>query len=67
MLGVADVVDTDTTVDELSWMLRRPRRLQPTSLADAGIDLSGAEHTARVLASMASANTRTFTAVGAGR
>jgi hypothetical protein len=67
MLGVADVVDTDTTVDELSWMLRRPRRLQPTSLADAGIDLSGAEQTARVLASLASAHTRTFAGVGAGR
>ncbi len=66
-LGVADVVDEHATVDELSWMLHRSRRLEPTSLADAGIDLSGAERTARVLATLAAANRRSFAAVGAGR
>ncbi len=66
-LGVADVVDEHATPEELSWMLSRPRRLHPTSLADAGIDLDGAERTAQMLGSLAASHRRTFAAVGAGR
>jgi predicted glycosyltransferase len=66
-LGVADSIDPDASVEELSWLLRRPRRLSSHSLADAGVDLDGAERTARVLATLAGVRHRSFANVGAGR
>ena len=66
-LGLADTVDPDAGVDELSWLLRRPRRLHSRSLTEAGIDLDGAERTARVLADLAGSRHRSLAAIGAGR
>lgn len=52
-LGLADIVDAGADIAELSWLLHRPRRLDPRSLADAGVHLDGADRTAALLADMA--------------
>lgn len=50
-LGLADIVDEAAPADEVAWLLRRPRRLHPDQLAEAGIHLDGAERAAaRLLA-----------------
>ncbi|MEZ5376609.1 MAG: hypothetical protein R2733_08870 [Acidimicrobiales bacterium] len=53
-LGLADVVDEGAAVDEVAWLLSRPRLLAPGQLADAGLDLDGARTAASVLRELAS-------------
>lgn len=52
-LGLADIVDAGADIDELSWMLHRPRRLHARSLADADVQLDGADRTATMLTGIA--------------
>ncbi len=52
-LALADVVDDGADAGELSWLLNRPRRISPSSLADAGVELDGASRAATLIASMA--------------
>ncbi len=51
-LGLADMVDRDADVHEISWLLSRPRRLQAGDLDAAGITLDGAARTAQLVRSM---------------
>lgn len=44
-LGVADIIDDDTTPSELAWLLQQDRVLPAAALARAGIDLDGARRT----------------------
>jgi len=48
-LGLADVVDEGADPSEVAWLLQQPRPLPTGALADAGIDLDGAEHAAHRL------------------
>ncbi len=41
-LGLADVVDPGASSSEIAWLLRRPRRLPPGAVQDAGVSLDGA-------------------------
>ncbi len=52
-LGLADLVDEAADPTELSWLLRRPRRVSAQALDEAGIDLRGAERTAKMLTGLA--------------
>lgn len=45
-LGLADVVDDGADAEEVAWLLDRPRRLDPATVAAAGIRLDGAERAA---------------------
>jgi len=45
-LGVADVVDGEASLEEVTWLLERPRLLPPGALDAAGIRLDGAERAA---------------------
>jgi len=52
-LGLADVVDAGADIDEISWLLHRPRRLHAHSLIEADVHLDGADRTATMLTSIA--------------
>lgn len=52
-LGVADVVDAGASLEEVMWLLSRPRLLRPGDLADAGIRLDGAARAAARIADLA--------------
>lgn len=41
-LGLADVVDTGATTNEIAWLLQRPRRLPAGAVEEAGLSLNGA-------------------------
>ncbi len=56
-LGLADVVDEPASAAEVAWLLRRPRALEPTDLAAAGIRLDGAARVARRLVALAERRT----------
>ncbi|MEZ5079961.1 MAG: hypothetical protein R2878_04725 [Thermoleophilia bacterium] len=49
-LGLADVVDPDADVSEVTWLLDRPRRLAPGAAAAAGIGFDGADRAAAHIA-----------------
>lgn len=51
-LGLADVVDSDSTAPEVAWLLDRPRRLLPGAVKRAGIDLDGAQRVAERLGAL---------------
>ena len=67
-LGLADIVDEDATVDEVSWLLRRPRRLDP-HVAGRGRHRPRRRraHRPRRSTTLAGVRHRSFAAVGAGR
>ena len=48
-LGVADVVDGEASLEEVTWLLGRPRLLPPDALETAGIRLDGAERAAAAI------------------
>jgi predicted glycosyltransferase len=54
-LGLADVIDESSGVDEIAWLLAQPRRLMPGALAAAEIDFGGARRAAAFIAALASA------------
>ncbi|MFL6135635.1 MAG: glycosyltransferase family protein [Nocardioidaceae bacterium] len=53
-LGLADVVDAGTDIDEVAELVRRPRLLPPGAVAAAGMNLDGAHTAARRLHSLTS-------------
>jgi predicted glycosyltransferase len=52
-LGLADVVDEGADADEVSWLLDRPRYVDPSALMRAGIRLDGAQRAATHLRNLA--------------
>lgn len=52
-LGLADVLDEAAGPDEVAWLLDRPRRLDPTACALAGISFDGAARAASAVTSRA--------------
>jgi predicted glycosyltransferase len=64
-LGVADVVDDAAGSADISWLLQRPRSLRPDDLAEAGIELDGAERAAELIQAMAAASRRRLMLAGA--
>ncbi|MBA2561063.1 MAG: hypothetical protein H0V07_14480 [Propionibacteriales bacterium] len=56
-LGVADMVDENASVDEVAWLLRRPRLLPAGALDHAGIRLDGADRAAAAIEALARVRT----------
>lgn len=52
-LGLADVVDSDASPEEVAWLLGRPRLLPPGALEAAGIGLGGAGRAAQAIGRLA--------------
>lgn len=57
-LGLVDVVDEGADASEVAWLLQRPRVLPAGALESVGIDLDGANTTARRLAELVPARSR---------
>jgi len=56
-LGLADMVDVGAAVDEVAWLLDRPRRLAPGALTRADIRLDGGRTAAERLLELARVTT----------
>ena len=65
-LGVADVVDGEASLEEVTWLLERPRLLPPGALEDAGIRLDGAERAAAAIRDLGRVRSGSAGAASAG-
>ncbi|MDQ4039257.1 MAG: hypothetical protein M3313_13130, partial [Actinomycetota bacterium] len=54
-LGIADVVDETAPVEEVAWLLQRPRLLPEHAAAAVGINLDGADRAAEAVRALAGA------------